>query len=338
MKFSIGYPLNTQGRSFFDTVHPLLGSVAEVYFAWPGEPSGRSAAGHDFGMIDYGATNELLGELMRFREAGVRLALLFNGSCYGEDSMSRALECRVISVLEYMEETVGLPETVTTASPAIAFIVKKHFPRVVTRASVNMRIGTVQGLEYMQDRFDEYLLQRDHNRDMDVMRELTDWCRENGKGASILVNSGCLRFCSGQTFHDNLVAHGEGADMRYPIEGFSLYTCWNYLKRGDENLLSLLRATWIRPEDLHHYEGMFDTVKLATRMHPAPRMVLEAYASGHYEGNLLDLMEPGYASLIAPHILDNAAFSSDWFEKSSGCHGQCAQCSVCRDEWQRVYR
>lgn len=338
MKFSIGYPLNPQGKSFFQSISPLISHVAEVYFAWPGTPSGRSAAGSDFGMIDYGATEALLEELARFREEKVKLALLFNGNCYGEDAMSRALECQVLSVLEYMDRTVGLPETITAASPAVAFAVKKHCPEIRTRASVNMRIGTVQGLRYMSDRFDEFVLQRDYNRDLERLQRLCAWCRENGKAASILVNSGCLRFCSGQTFHDNLVSHGAGADMRYPMEGFSLYTCWNYLKKSPENLLSLLQATWIRPEDLHHYDTMFDTVKLATRMHPTPYLVLEAYAARRFTGNLLDLFEPGFASVIAPHILDNGAFSPDWFEKALKCGGNCENCAVCREEWERIFR
>ena len=338
MKFSIGYPLNSHGKSFFEMVSPLMDHVAEIYFAWPGESSGRSAAGHNFGMIDYGATEELLDELFQFRNAGVKLALLFNGNCYGEDAMSKALEGRVLSVLEYMDRTVGIPETVTTASPAIGYIIKKHCPEIKTRASVNMRIGTIQGLEYVSDRFDEYVLQRDYNRDLDHMKELVEWCKANGKGSSILVNSGCLRFCSAQTFHDNLVAHGSGVDMRYPIEGFSLNTCWNHLKKSDENKLAMLQSTWIRPEDLHHYYDLFDTVKLATRMHPAPYMVLEAYAKRRFTGNLLDLFEPGFASIIAPHILDNSAFSPDWFEKVLKCQGKCWKCSVCREEWNKVFR
>jgi hypothetical protein len=134
------------------------------------------------------------------------------------------------------------------------------------------------------------------------------------------------------------VAHGSGVDMRYPIEGFSLNTCWNHLKKSDENKLAMLQSTWIRPEDLHHYDDLFDTVKLATRMHPAPFMVLEAYAKRRFTGNLLDLFEPGFASIIAPHILDNSAFSPDWFEKVLKCQGKCWKCSVCREEWNKVFR
>ena len=73
-------------------------------------------------------------------------------------------------------------------------------------------------------------------------------------------------------------------------------------------------------------------------MHPAPYMVLEAYAHRKFTGNLLDLLEPGFASVIAPRIVDNRAFSPDWFEKTLHCAGDCERCGVCREEWEKVCR
>ena len=125
--------------------------------------------------------------------------------------------------------------------------------------------------------------------------------------------------------------------MRYPIDGFSINACRDYLKSKEEHRLAILRATWIRPEDLHYYDVYFDTVKLATRMHPAPYMVLDAYAHRHYEGNLPDLMEPGLGSILSPHILDNTRFSSDWFEKVLYCNKNCEKCSICQDEWHKIF-
>ena len=36
---------------------------------------------------------------------------------------------------------------------------------------------------------------------------LKAWADANGKSLHFLVNSGCMNYCSGQSFHDNLVAH-----------------------------------------------------------------------------------------------------------------------------------
>lgn len=96
---------------------------------------------------------------------------------------------------------------VTTASPAIAQMIKRINHKILTRTSVNMKAGTIEGMRYISDYFDEYNMQRDYNRDFDRIALLKRWADENNKGLYMLANSGCLRNCSAQIFHDNLVAH-----------------------------------------------------------------------------------------------------------------------------------
>jgi len=161
------------------------------------------------------------------------------------------------------------------------------------------------------------------------------WCQSNGKGLLMLANSGCLRFCPGQTFHDNMVAHDAEIDETVNIEGWTPHVCWNvYQDRA--RWPAILQATWVRPEDLHHYEGLVDVVKLATRMHSHPRMVLHAYANRQHEGNLLDLFEPGFGPIFAPYIIDNRRFPGDWFEHISTCDGRCDRCQYCQRVFERV--
>lgn len=93
--------------------------------------------------------------------------------------------------------------------------------------------------------------------------------------------------------------------------------------------MNILKSTWVRPEDLSHYEGLIDVVKLATRQHSHPRMVLDAYISGRFHGNLLELLEPGFASQFFPRYIDNAAFPENWFEKTGDCLMGCTQCGYC---------
>lgn len=102
-------------------------------------------------------------------------------------------------------EKVGL-DIVTTTSLTIAKAVKDNFSDIEVRASVNMRLGTVKSLEYIEDLFDSFYLQREYNRDFERIREMKRWCDLHNKGLYMLVNSGCLNFCSAQTFHDNLIA------------------------------------------------------------------------------------------------------------------------------------
>lgn len=331
MQFAVGYQLSEPDEeSFVDLVTPYRAQVNEVYFAWPGHASGRSPIGGHDEAAHEAATLRFETDLAALRGLGFRLDLLFNANCYGGEAMSRALETEVRRVIERAAEIAGGIDVVTTTSPAVAWIIKRDFPAIETRASVNMRIGTVEGMRYLADRFDGYYVQRDFNRDLSRIAELRDWAGQHGKRLYMLANSGCLRNCSGQTFHDNLVAHETEVSQADNLSGFMPYVCWNLL--GDRaNWPVVLQGTWVRPEDLHHYDALFPVVKLATRLHERPQVVIGAYVRRRWAGNLLDLLEPGYSPAFGTWVIDNARFPADWFERTSTCHRRCHRCGYCAE-------
>jgi collagenase-like PrtC family protease len=338
MKFAVGYQLpREEGESFVDLVRDYRQHVAEVYFAWVGQASGRAAVGAQHGATDWTAQQRMEEDLRVLREMGVRLDVLFNANCYGRHAASRHLEMTVGSILEHFEQTIGGADIVTTASPAVAHIVKKHFPRIEVRASVNMRIGTIEAMRYVSHLFDSYYIQRDVQRDVAHVREVKVWCERAGKGLCMLANSGCLRCCPAQSFHDNMVAHDAEIDETIRLEGWAPHLCWT-LYKDRANWPAVLQSTWVRPEDLHHYEDLFAVVKLATRMHANPRLVLHAYSRGRYPGNLLDLTEPGFGPAFAPSVIDNSRFPADWFARTSTCDRRCDRCGYCAGVLETVLR
>ncbi len=300
-------------------------------------PSGRSPLASRRGYTNWGAQNQLIADLCQLRSMGIKLDLLFNANCYGGLAISKHLEAQIASVIDYLAETVGGIDIITTTSLAIARTVKKYYPGIKVRASVNMRIGTVKGMEYIADTFDEYYVQREFNRNLPIVKELKSWADANGKNLYMLANSGCLNFCSGQTFHDNLVAHEKDIAETDNIEDWIPHVCWNYLENR-ENWPAVLQNSWVRPEDLHHYDDIFSIVKLATRMHSRPRLVLQSYTTRRHYGNLLDLLEPGYSPAFAPNMIDNSEFPSDWFVKTSTCGNQCLKCDYCAKVLEGVLR
>jgi collagenase-like PrtC family protease len=298
-------------------------------------PSGRSPLTSRSGATDWSGQQRLEADLSALREMGVRLDLLLNANCYGPKAISRQLENQVRSIIEHLGELVGGPDAVTTTSPAIAQLLKKHYPPLHVRASVNMRLGTTMAMSQVAELFDGYYVQRDFNRDLRRIAELKAWADAAGKKLFMLANSGCLRFCAGQTFHDNLVAHEAEVSEMHNIEGYTPYVCWNLLK-DRRNWPVILQGTWVRPEDLHNYEGLFEVVKLATRMHQRPQAVIRAYTQGRWRGNLLDLLEPGYSPALAPYVIDNSRFPADWFQRSSNCAANCHACDYCRGVLEQV--
>lgn len=337
MQFAVGYQLceGDGEEPFADIVRDYRAHIAEVYFPWDDLPSGRSPLTTRRGYTDWGARARLEGDLRAFRAMGIRLDLLFNANCYGGRAISRQLEAKVASILDHLGVTVGGVDTITTTSPAVARTVKRYYPQIEVRASVNMRIGTIKGMEYVAGLFDGYYVQREHNRDLAMLADMKCWTDAHGKGLYLLANSGCLNYCPGQTFHDNLVAHEHDVSETQNIEGWTPHVCWHYL-RDCAHWPAILQNSWIRPEDLHHYQALFPVVKLATRMHAQPRLVLQAYTTRRHYGNLLDLCEPGYAPRFAPDIIDNTRFPADWFTRTAACDRRCDRCTYCAEVLEHV--
>jgi len=336
MNLAVGYRHVAEGERFSASVLSCP-AVNEVYFPWVDEPSGRPKVGFGEGDDAETVCDVLHDELLALKAGGIRLDLLLNANCYGAEAMSAGLEAHLIDIVATLIAWGTKPDVVTAASPFVARTLKRVFPEIEVRASVNMRLTTVQAMDYLSPWFDSYYLGRDVQRNLDSVRRVADWCHARGKKLGILANSGCLRNCPWQTYHDNLIAHSDEAQGRVPAMDFNPHLCWT-LYRDRANLAEILKATWIRPEDLSRYEGIVDFVKLATRQHVSPRLVMEAYARGEYRGNLLDLLEPGFSPAFRPQVIDNSSFPDDWFDRSGACSRECTFCGYCEQVFEKVVK
>ena len=283
MRFAVGYqPLPT----WIDAIVENRASVAEVYFSFGKTPSGRMAVADE---------DRQLEDLGRIADAGIALGLLFNANCYGARALSKAFFAEIGETVDRFASD-GALKSVTTTSPLVAKFVKDNFPGIATRASVNMEIGTVEGMEYLADVFDGFYLKRELNRDLDAVRRIGNWCAAEGKSLYVLANSGCLNFCSSHVFHDNLVAHEQELarfDNGYAYRG----TCWHWLAKPENRAKWMERTNWIAPEDVGRYEGLCAAMKLATRCNVNPVRVLASYVSGSHVGDIRDLLEPNHAAM-----------------------------------------
>lgn len=333
----VGYGFTGEGQmSFPKIVETYREAIGEVYFSFPGIAGGRSPLGTVRGYTDFESLEMLTEELVQIKRMGVKLDLLFNALCNGDDALSLAHEREVVSVLDYLYRKDISPEIVTTASPVTAEIVRRYDKNIDIRASVNMRISTIKGIQYIEHLFDSFCIFRDINRDLDALGRVSEYLHGNGKGITLLANSGCMRACSMQTFHDNAVAHESGIMTKENLSWAGASGCRSYLK-NPENWSAFLENTWIRPEDIHNYDGLVDGIKLATRMHALPAMVIDAYARRSYNGNLADLFEPGHGPTFAPYVIDNDRFPSDWFERTTVCKKDCEKCGYCETVREKVF-
>lgn len=290
---------------FVENIIQRKDHISEVYFSWGDFPNGRNSQLFGTGMTAWEVQEKQFRDLKKLAEAGIAQDLLFNATCYGKDSLSKAFFQKIGDTVDYLQENCLL-RTVTTTSPVIAGFIKENFPTMDVRASVNMGIGTIEGMEYMGDRFDSFYLKREDNRNFAKIRALKAWCDEHGKKLYALANSGCLNHCSAHVFHDNLVSHEREisqTDNGFVFEG----VCRQFLSRR-ENMYKLFdRTGFIRPEDVALYEDLFTSMKLATRVNADPVKILKAYIDNKaHIGSVLDLLEPNHSPVIYPYILENS--------------------------------
>ena len=318
MKFTVGYQLNDTLKK---TVIDNKDKIAEIYFPWGNFTNGR-------GVIDSKYTQRQMEiDLDEYASVGFEMNLLLNGNCYGRYAQSRSFFMSIGDNVQELIERYKLG-SITTTSPLIAKFVKTNFPDLEVRASVNMEVGSVEGMKYIAQWFDSFYLRREYNYNYKMLKTAYDWCTQNNKKLYLLANSGCLNFCSAHNFHDNLVAHQhEIAEMDNAYEFHGV--CHDFLSVAENKKRLLHYTNFIRPEDVHLYEELCHGMKLATRTNRNPAVVVDAYCKGKFSANILDLTEPSHAAHMYPTVIENTKIASDYAEHRLHCTKNCLNCAFC---------
>lgn len=334
-RFAIGFFFEKRsGITFRDLVEQYAPFLQEVYFPWPGLLSAREIEGDPVPL-----RKRVIDDMRFCRSKGLRLDLLINATCYGDKAVTPEQKTDYLNNLKEMDKAGILPEIITTTSPYIAFVTKQFNASIDRRASVNMRLNSTLAMEYVSDEFSSFYLCRDLQRDLPTVKMFAEWGKRNGKKICMLVNSGCLRYCPWQTFHETLLAHNYRHAFKESLRlKMQATLCVNLIQ--DKQYEEILRGSWIRPEDLHMYDPYVSVYKLSTREGPRPDLILKAYTSGTYDGDLLKILDPDYSTFVRPYIFDNKAFPKEWSEgKIAGkCAIDCTHCGKCTEVLKLVYK
>ena len=334
-KFAFGYFFEKRsGFTFRDLVEKYAPFLQEIYFPWPGLLSAR-----ELEKDTQALRKKLVDDLKFCRSKGLALDLLVNATCYGDTALTSAQREEYFGHLKELSSFGLMPEIVTTTSPYIATITKKFDTSVDRRASVNMRLNSTLALEYVAETFDSFYICRDLQRDLPTVKLFAEWAEKNGKKLCMLANSGCLRFCPWQTFHETLLAH-HFLHIQHEMKKIDLPSTLCVGIVQSKQYEEILRASWIRPEDLHRYTPYVSVFKLSTREADRPDLILNAYTSGSFNGDLLLLLDPGFAFLVHPNVFDNKAFPEEWSkgEIAGKCASNCTHCGKCTEVLKLVLK
>jgi len=86
-----------------------------------------------------------------------------------------------------------------------------------------------------------------------------------------------------------------------------------------------------------HIQGMDSIFALClSETSRNPIAILEAYSRGIYAGNILDLLEPNYAALFYPTVLNNRAFPEEYWQIRHNCKKNCESCGYCKAVYKQI--
>jgi collagenase-like PrtC family protease len=300
--------------------------VGELFGSLPHSPVG---SGRPRMVLPQVSQEQAREHIEAARAKGIAFNYVLNAPCMGNTEFDKTTHRALLDYLAWVEG-LGVA-AVTVTIPYLLRIIKRQFPRLKVKASVIAQVNSLQMARQLQDLgADEinvdYMLNRDLRRLGALRRSIS--CQ-----LSLLVNDICLYHCPYRQYHYNLIGHStQTAD---PSQGTYLDFCMiscviEKLTRPEE----LIRARWIRPEDLQRYENLgFDRFKLSGRNMPTGWIIraARAYADRTYAGNLGDILIPEPNGQVHYRI-DNQQLDGflDHFAASDCAATDCASCGYCR--------
>ncbi|HXG52758.1 MAG TPA: U32 family peptidase [candidate division Zixibacteria bacterium] len=225
-------------------------------------------------------------------------------------------------------------EGVVATNPYVIEMVKRRYPELRVSLSSIVNVDSVDKALFYEDLgVDSIYLAEYLNRDFRLLRTLR---RKLRCDLVPIVNLGCLVHCPLRDYHANFVSHSAECLDRGCYLDYSLAKC---IQVKSMRPVEMVKAPWIRPEDLSKYEAMgFARFKLAGR-EKGREWILQAaaaYAARSYRGKLNDLIL-GFDGVDPfgefPVGLDNRRLEGFLeFFKNKDCRLGCDGCTHC-EEW-----
>jgi collagenase-like PrtC family protease len=219
---------------------------------------------------------------------GIAFNYLLNSSCLGNREWSRGWQKRFNRLLDKLGG-MGI-RRVTVSTPYLLESIKARFPNFFVKVGIYAQIDTPRRARFWQDLGADALTLESFsiNRDFDTLRAIR---QAVGCELHLIANHPCLPNCPMQPYHQNGFAHSSDGSGRLFID-YCFLTCT--MKRLEDPSL-LIKAGWIRPEDIAFYEQLgYEHFKLLERGIPSDQLLkrVRAYSERASSPDLAELILP----------------------------------------------
>jgi collagenase-like PrtC family protease len=225
----------------------------------------------------------------RARDHGIGFNYLLNASAMGNLEFTREGQRKMEELLEWVDG-IGV-ESVTVASIYFLRLVKRRHPQLKVRVSAHRFTDTPRKVRFWVDSGADCIVVTEVSlhRELAILRAMQEAAQ--GVELQLIVNNWCRQDCAIAGNHAvGLSAASQSGNRGFPLDYCSL-VC-NELRLREP--VNLIRANWIRPEDLPIYEELgYHNFKIVERNTPTQILLerVRAYAQRRYDGNLLDLVQ-----------------------------------------------
>lgn len=299
-------------------------------------------------------------------ELGMQFDYIMNAPCFGNIEYSSEGRKRIREYLELIDELGA--DTISLATPYLIEIVKSDFPRLKIKVSEIADVDSAQrALFYQELGADILTMEINVNRDFKVLKSIREAIDPKIE-LEVVVNAACLFRCPFHDYHNVIVGHSgqEGHELHGYYVDYCMMRC---IPIHNTRPKELIKARWIRPDDIHEYEEVgISRFKISNRVGPIKLGLacLKAYSSRQCD-NMADLITPLSLNLEKPKgdrlpgfsnaeweqmmqiwtirppdiYIDNRELNGflDYFKKGN-CYGQCDEggCTYCAEVAKRVVK
>ncbi len=228
----------------------------------------------------------------KVHDQGIQFNYLMNASCMGNKEFSREGQREIRKTLDWVVTTGA--DTITVGTIYMLQMIKKSYPSLKVRVSAHRFTDSARKARFWEDHGADCIVLNEvaFGREFAVLKAIRDAVKCD---LSLIVNNSCRQDCAIAGTHASSLSHGSqvqnGTRKGIPLDYHMLF-CLDYRLREPVNYV---RANWIRPEDLHHYEALgYTNFKIVERNTPTPDLLkrVHAYANRSFDGNFLDLVLP----------------------------------------------
>lgn len=297
--------------------------------------------------------DEITEYIEKVHKNSMEFSYLLNAPCMNNMEYDPQYHKEILDYLQWISD-IGA-DSVTVSIPFLMQLIKEQFPKLKIRVSTIAHVNSVnRAMFYEKLGASEITLDVMINRDFRTLEEIQK--AVNCK-IIVLLTDGCLYQCPFRHYHYNILGHASQTHQQF--ERNYVDTCilnCSIIKFSDP--AEVLKARWVRPEDLSHYEKIgINNFKIAGRRMSTEWITrsVDAFSSRKYDGNLVDIVQ-GFSMSFGglekkdPNVkltetlgeeaksklfIDNCKLDGfiDFF-KNQNCLAMCNECSYC-EEWAK---